>query len=246
MTTHMPGTGTLAPLKNVALFQALVERVQNRAAHLPGLAVFYGHSGFGKTFSAVYAANRARAYYIEVGETWTRRTLCDAVLKELGETPHGSVTDKVEAIVYRLGEDAERPLIIDEADFLIRRSMVDVIREIHDKSQTPVILIGEELLPSKLMKWERAHNRVLDWVAAEACDLEDARHLARLYAPEVEIEDDLLAEMLRASGGRARRICVNVERIREHAALLDLPRIDRAAWGQGQFFTGEPPKRRVA
>jgi DNA transposition AAA+ family ATPase len=239
-------TGTLAPLKNVVLFRGLVDRVTKRAAHLPGIGCFYGHSGFGKTFSAVSTANRTKAYCVEVGDTWTRRTLTDAIIRELGLTGQGSVGDRVALIVDRLQEDASRPLIIDEADYLVRKGMVDLVREIHDKSLVPVILIGEELLPQKLQGYERTHNRVLDWVAAQPCDFEDAQHLARLYAPGLAIADELLKALIKASDGRARRICVNLERIREEAMTQGRKAMDAKTWGERPFFTGEPPKRRAA
>jgi DNA transposition AAA+ family ATPase len=236
--------GTLAPLQNVGLFKELVEKVQHRAQHLPGLACFYGHSGYGKTRSAVQAANRSRAWYVEIGETWTRSTLCDAILHELSETPSGPIAQKMQTIIYRMGETPDRPLIIDEADFIIRRGMVDMIREIHDKSQAPVILIGEEMLPAKLQKFERAHNRVLDWVAAQPCNLEDTKMLTELYAPGIVFADDLLEALLSASGGRIRRICVNIERVRERAVATRAEIMSLESWGKEPFFTGEPPKRR--
>jgi DNA transposition AAA+ family ATPase len=238
--------GTLAPLCNVGLFKELVDKVRGRAQHLPGLACFYGHSGHGKTRSAVYAANRSRAWYVEMGETWTRSSLCNAILHELSETPSGSVAQKMQTIIYRMGEVPDRPLIIDEADFIIRRGMVDMVREIHDKSQAPIILIGEEMLPVKLQQFERAHNRVLDWVAAQPCNLGDTRLLAELYAPGIAFADDLLEALLSASGGRIRRICVNIERVRERAVAIGAEAMNLTSWGKEPFFTGEPPKRRGA
>jgi DNA transposition AAA+ family ATPase len=238
--------GAIAPLRNVGLFRELVEKVQCRAQHLPGLACFYGHSGYGKTRSAVQAANRSRAWYVEIGETWTRSTLCDAILHELSEPPSGPVASKVQTIIYRMGETPERPLIIDEADFIIRRGMVDMIREIHDKSQAPIILIGEEMLPAKLQKFERAHNRVLDWVAAQPCNLDDTKMLTALYAPGIAFADDLLEALLSASGGRIRRICVNIERVRERAVATGAEVMNLERWGTEPFFTGEPPQRRRA
>lgn len=248
MSRFEEGTRAYAPLRNMALFNELVERVIGRSSHLPGMACFYGHSGYGKTVSAVWAANKSRAYYVELGETWTRKTLCQKVLCELGlgSLNQGSLPDLVSAIVDRLAEERDRPLIIDEADFLAKKGMIDLVREIHDKSQAPVILIGEELLPVKLQKFERAHNRMLDWVAAVPCDLNDARHLARLYSPGVEIGEDLVAAILKASDGRARRIAVNIDRARERAQLEGKKRIGLAEWGSEAFFTGEPPRRRAA
>ncbi|MEQ1713989.1 MAG: ATP-binding protein, partial [Hyphomicrobium sp.] len=205
--------------------------------------------GYGKTFSAIWAANRARAYYVELGETWTRKTLCQSILRELGLASmmgQGALPDLVSAIVDRLAEERDRPLIIDEADFLVKKGMIDLVREIHDKSQAPVILIGEELLPVKLQKYERTHNRMLDWVAAVPCDLKDAKQLARLYVPAVEIDDDLVAAIAKASDGRARRIAVNLERVRERAQLQGRKRMSLVDWGDEPFFTGEPPRRRAA
>lgn len=239
-------TGNLAPLKNVVLFRGLVDRVIKRAPHLPGMACFFGHSGYGKTFSAASTANRVKAFYVEVGETWTRRTLADHIITELGLTARGNIGDRVALIVDRLQEDPTRPLIIDEADFVVKKGMVDLVREIHDKSQCPVILIGEELLPQKLQAYERAHNRMLDWVAAQPCDLDDAQHLARLYAPGLAISDDLLKSLVRASDGRARRICVNLERLREEAMTQGRKAMDEKTWDARNWFTGEPPKRRAA
>jgi DNA transposition AAA+ family ATPase len=88
-----------------------------------------------------------------MGETWARSSLCDAILHELSERSSGPIARKMQVIIDRMGEMPERPLIIDEADFIIRRGMVDMIREIHDKSQAPIILIGEEMLPAKLQKF---------------------------------------------------------------------------------------------
>ncbi|MCB1520661.1 MAG: ATP-binding protein [Hyphomicrobiaceae bacterium] len=242
------GVKSYAPLRNMALFNELVERVIGRASHLPGMACFYGHSGYGKTFSAIWAANRSRAYYVELGETWTRKTLCLAILRELGlgSLGHGALPDLVSSIVDRLAEERDRPLIIDEADFLAKKGMIDLVREIHDKSQAPVILIGEELLPVKLQKFERTHNRMLDWVAAVPADIQDTRHLARIYAAGAEIADDLLAAILKASDGRARRIAVNLDRVREKAQLKGRKQLSLAEWGDAPFFTGEPPRRRAA
>jgi divinyl protochlorophyllide a 8-vinyl-reductase len=73
---------SVAPLRNVAALVALVDRVQNRAHGLPGMACFYGPSGFGKSTSAVYAENKFRAYQVQVKSAWTAKKFCDAVLSD--------------------------------------------------------------------------------------------------------------------------------------------------------------------
>lgn len=237
------GNGTIAPLRNVGLCMELVERVMSRPAHLPGLATFHGFSGYGKTFSATLAANTHRALYVEVGSTWTRKRFLEALLTELGQPARGTIADMADLVISTLAQEG-RPLIIDEFDHVVARGYVELVREIHDKSCSAIILIGEELLPSKLVKWERFHGRMLDWIPAQPADLTDVRHLAQLYAPGVVITDDLLARITEAASGRVRRACVSIERVCEMARTGGLATVDLATWGDRPLFMGLPPARR--
>lgn len=253
--------GTIAPLTNVALFTELMDRVVNRPRHLPGLGTFHGFSGYGKTYSATYAANMYRALHVEVGASWTLKKFCQSVLKELGfvegrrrqdkqatcavDIMPKTIPDMVEQIIEALAIE-ERPLIIDEFDYVTSwgEKSVNVVREILDKSQAAIILIGEEALPNKLQTWERVHNRVLDWVPAQPANAEDTGILAQLYCPGVEVAPDLAERITALAEGRVRRICVNLERVREFAVSSGLQSVDLAAWGSRQLWTGRPPKRR--
>lgn len=232
-----------APLKNVAAFGELISRVMTRPAHLPGMATVHGYSGYGKTWAATFAANRHKAKYVEVGASWTKKKLIESLLKEFGIRPAKVLGDMMDQIIEAMAVD-NLPLIIDEADHLLRRGMIELVREIHDKSGTPVILIGEEMLPTNLAKYERVHNRMLDWLPAQPADLEDVRVLAKLYAPEVRIEEDLLVQIAETSGGRVRRAAVNVEKVREFAGNHGLEVIDGTLY-TGELFSGQAPRRRV-
>ena len=119
--------------------------------------------------------------------------------------------------------------------------MIEIVRELHEYSGAPIILVGEEKLPAKLLNVERVHNRVLEWFPAQPCDIEDTQQLARAFAPLVAIADDLLEHIRSQSGGRARRIVVNLARVGELARNKGLKSIDRAAIGTAQLYTGEPP-----
>lgn len=236
--------GTIAPLGNVARFTSLLERVMNRPEHLPGMATFYGPSGFGKTFSATYGAHRYQAYYVEVGESWTKKRFLQAILVEIGLPTNGNIPDLVDRIIEALAID-NRPLIVDEFDHVIKRNYIETVREIHDKAAAPIILIGEELMPSRLSSLsERFHNRILDQCPAQPCDLSDVRQLARLWCPQMDIADDLLQRILDLSHGRVRRVCVNLDQVREAVAVEGLPSIDLQGWGNRPLFTGAPPASR--
>lgn len=237
------GGGTIAPLRNVVLFDELLDRVVSRRKHLPGMGTFYGFSGLGKTFSATYGAQRHRALYVEVGESWTRAYFCKQLLTELGLRPRGTVPDMVGAIIKAM-VDLERPLIIDEFDHVIKRGYVETVREIHDRSGAPIVLIGEELMPTKLQEWERFHNRILDQVAAQPTTFDDVGVLARLYVPGVEIATDLLEHVNKVSDGRVRRVIVNLEKVREACLLEGWDVVDLAMWGDRPLFSGAAPSAR--
>lgn len=238
--------GAIAPLTNVVLFSELIERVMSRSAGLPGMATFHGPSGYGKSRSAIWGANKYRAYYVQVKSLWTRKALCQAIVRETGIAKPASTTA---AMLEQIGEQlllSRRPLIIDEADYLTTHGMIEVVRDIYESSDAPIILIGEEGLPAKLKTWERVHGRMLDWVAAQPASLSDSQALTRLYAAGVTIAPDLLAALHDASAGSTRRVCVNLDRVREAAQTADLTQIDLAGWQKmGQpFFTGKTPNMR--
>jgi DNA transposition AAA+ family ATPase len=242
-------TTSFAALKNVILLMQLHQRLKDRGPHLPGIGVMHGYSGYGKTYAAIYLANKTGAARVEIGDSWTKKTLLMAILKELGDPrPKGTIPGLAEAAIERLAMPGHPPLIIDEADKLVDKGMIELVREIHESAQVPVILIGEEALPAKLERVERSHNRVLEWVAAQPCDLEDTRKLAAIFAPHLSLSDDLLDQIRAQSQGKARRIVTNLDRIKEWAFEQGRTDLNSADYRGGFQPVSAPPRpqRRVA
>lgn len=243
MTQTTPLYNTVAPLRNVSAFAALVDRLDNRSAGLPGLGVYYGPSGLGKSTAAIYAANKFNAYQVQMKSAWTGKKLCQAILSEMSVEPAKNIADMIDQIAREMTITG-RPLIIDEADYLIKRNMIELVRDIYESSFAPVVLIGEENLPQKLQKWERIHGRVLSWVGAQAACLDDIGHLAKIYCPDVELDSAFKSHLLKASANSIRRVCVNLERVREISLTIGADRMDVATWGDQRFFETEAPKAR--
>lgn len=235
---------TTAPLTNVSLCMQTLERAMNRSQHLPGMVCFCGPSGFGKSFSASYASNELKAYYIECKSSWTKKSLLEALAKEMGMMPENTIPKLTDQVAEQLVL-SKRPLIIDEVDHLVDKKSVEIIRDIYESSQAAILLIGEEFMPNKLKKWERFHGRILDFVRAQPTSFNDAKALCQMYSGGVEITDDLLKEIHRIAQGSARRLCVNVDKVREVAMTQGLESMNKESWGTREFFTGEAPKRRV-
>ncbi|MEP1522096.1 ATP-binding protein [Ascidiaceihabitans sp.] len=242
MTQTMKLGNRVRPLRNVAEFNLLINRLENRPPNLPGMGVFYGPTGYGKTFAAIHAALTLDIIHVSVQDTWTRKTLLKAICQELGVmvTPRLTIPDLQQEVNTHLSTSG-RTLVIDEADYAVDRGMIQMIRDFHDGSSMPVVLIGMEDLPQKLRKWELVDGRILDWKAAQPSDLEDAKELAKVYAPKVQIEDALLQHIVDINVGRTRRISVDLSFVEETAVLQGAPSMTLDAWGDAPFLRGEAP-----
>ena len=235
---------TTAPITNVSLCSKALLRATDRPVHLPGFVCFYGPSGWGKSMAAAYVSNNQDAYYIQCMKEWTKKAVLQKILQVMGILPAKTISEMLEQVCQQLAESG-RPLIIDEFDHLVQRGAVEMVRDIYEGSLAAILLIGEEMLPQKLKRWERFHGRVLDWIPAQPADFDDCLHLSRLYCDGVVIREDLLKALHRSSRGSARRIVVNLNRVQVEAEQMGLEEIGLSEWGNREFFTGEAPKRSV-
>lgn len=231
---------TIKPLRNVAALTTLIQRIQNRAFGLPGMGVLYGPTGFGKTMAAVHAALHQDAIHVSVQKLWTKKTLLSEILRELRIAPKATMAQMQQQVNEGLAI-AGRPLLIDEADYAVDRGMIEMIRDMHDGSSMPVILIGMEELPGKLSKWELVDGRILQWEGAEPGDLKDVRMLAALYAPGISLDDDLLQHITNLHRGQLRRICTDIAYVLEQSRLLDVKHMSLDEWGDAPFLRGVAP-----
>lgn len=236
---------SVAPIANVRLCMSALKRIMERDEHLPGFAVMHGPAGFGKSMAATFAANSLRAYYIECRSSWTKKAILVAILREMGIEPARHIYEMTEQVSEQLLLSG-RPLIVDEFDHIVEKKSVEIIRDIYEGSQAPILLLGEERLPAKLERWERFHGRILEFVPAQPVCLEDAETLRQLYSPTVAIRPDLIKKLVALSQGSVRRLCVNLSRVRRYAESEGLQSIDARTWGERELYTGRPPVRRVA
>ncbi|WP_374358140.1 AAA family ATPase [Chitinimonas sp.] len=234
-----------AQIHNLGLVRTAAERLASRTAGLPGMAVLYGPAGWGKTTAAMAIANEHRAYFVQMRSAWSRKTLLEKIVIEMGAKPAGTIPQLLDQVVEQLAA-SERMLMIAAFDYCAKNDgMVELIRDIYEGSQATLLLLGEELLPQKLKKWERFHSRVLSWIPAQPITLADAEMLLPIYCPNIHVGTDLLEHLVKLSGGSVRRVSVNLSDICEKASLEGWDRVTRAEWGDRAIYTGEAPRRAV-
>ncbi|WP_423197419.1 AAA+ ATPase domain-containing protein [Cupriavidus sp. H19C3] len=241
---HPAGVAHIATLDLVA---ATLERLDGRRSGLPGIAVLHGPAGWGKTFATNVLANELRAYYVQWRSAWRSKTLLEKILFEMGVKQHGRETvPKLLDMVCEQLSTSRRTLILDEFDYATKNdTLIELTRDIYEGSQGSLLLVGEELLPKKLEKWERFHSRVLTWAPAQPVTVDDAAKLANIYAPGLQIDDAVFERLVDLAKGSVRRVSVNLTQMHEHSLTHGVDEFSMAEFEQVSIYTGRSPERRL-
>ena len=236
----------VAQIRNISQCYEAVKRTMDRNPLLPGISAFYGPSGFGKSTAANFVATKTNAFYVQVKSTYTKKAFLQALLREMSIPYPATLSEMMELATSELAKSG-RPLIIDEFDHLVQGNKVEIIRDLYEGSQGTFLIIGEEQLARKLEKWERFHGRILNWVPALAADLNDVTLLASIYAPQLQIDEPVLEQLLAQVRGSTRRVSTNLEMLNEKALEAGELQITKQVLKEllpDGFVTGESPKPR--
>lgn len=227
--------------KNIVRLSDAAETLLNRAKGMPGMGLVHGETGTGKTTAVGWMVNRYKGVYVRALAVWTPAAMFSTILRELGRYPHGSCSQMMGDIIDALASSG-RPLFIDEADYLVdSKRMSESLRDIHDMTFVPVLLIGMAGIDQRLSSRKQLTGRVLQDVHFEPLDHEDAVTVARELC-EVRIKDDLLEYALQRVGGYIRNLVVALARIEEYARRKGMTSVGLADWGKRDLITGEAPK----
>uniref|UniRef100_UPI0026F2AC70 AAA family ATPase n=1 Tax=Thiohalomonas denitrificans TaxID=415747 RepID=UPI0026F2AC70 len=182
----------ILPVKNVSRLKAAGDALVQREPGMPGMGLIWGPTGYGKTTAATWFINQVHGVYVRAISLWSPKSMLAALARELDLDPKGMNNgETLEAIVQRLAETG-RPIFIDEADYVVEKAtLTNALRDIHDLSTAPVILIGMHGIEKRIRKNPQFTGRVSQWVAFEGLDIDDARLLANGLC-EVQVADDLL------------------------------------------------------
>ncbi|WP_165390233.1 AAA family ATPase [Thalassococcus sp. S3] len=243
--THPTGIDNkIMPLRNVAALDQMIARLQAQRNTIDKMGVLFGPTGFGKTYASCFANDKRDAIYVAAHKHLRAKDLFTTLIGELRSGPvKGTIADRFREAADLLGE-ADRPLIIDEADYAVANRLVEEIRDLHDHSLVPVIFVGMELLPQKLKEWELIDGRIQIWQPAEPANLSDAQILSRVFAPDIEIDDALLDHITRRNDGKVRRICSDLEHVLAESQVRGVTTMSLDQWGDAPFLRAEAPAPR--
>ena len=192
------------PTENFKRLKEAERLVAKRGAREAGLVLVRGVYGIGKSELTERWAIDSHYVFVRAKETWTKRALLDELADKMGLAKTGRNQEVQARIIGRVAVDMV-PLVVDEADFLVRStaSLLEVLRDITDITGTMCFLVGMEHFPLRVDRYPHIASRVARLVEFEPLSAADVRATVAAKA-EVSIDDDVLAELHTQCRGRMR------------------------------------------
>lgn len=190
--------------KNVRNFIGLVENLINKPKNIPKMGLVYGEPGLGKTQTAIWLACKYDGIYLRASNLMTGRWLLEEFVKEIDEIPRFLAADNFNIICKKLKQKPEL-IIVDEIDYLINNTRaIETLRDIHDETDCPIILVGMGLAHRKLERYEHLYDRFTEIIKFETFDVNDMTQIITQLA-EINFTPDSI-EYIHKKYNRFRQI----------------------------------------
>lgn len=230
--------------KNVNKFLYAVGELTDRSHALEGLGMVSGGAGTGKTTTIAFCRNRFNAVPVECSVNWGVKDMLQDIAYELHLSTEGTIVRLQRDVIEKL-RHTRRPIFLDEADKILPKQKaewrkpsvtrrIETLREIYDRSKSPIVFIGEELSARILDAEEHFQRRITQRVEFGAIDLEDARIVADTVC-EVVVENDLLEHLHRSASGVVDRIVRGLDQVEKFARTNRLSNVSLGVWGNDPF-----------
>ena len=169
---------------NVRNFIGLVENLQNKPKNNPKMGLVYGEPGLGKSQTALWRACKYDGIYIRASNLMTSRWLVEEIVREMDEPPRYLTSDNFNVVISKLSQKP-KIIFVDEIDYLMNNyKSVETLREIHDKTDCPIVFVGMGLAHRKLERYKHLYDRFSEIVKFETFGVED---LSQIFSQLSEI-----------------------------------------------------------
>ena len=174
---------------NVKRFITMMNNLQNRAEGVPGMGLVYGEPGLGKTQAIKWWAFKNDAILIHCNQMMSARWLLKEILDYMSEIKPYSISDSFDEVIRNLIL-TPRILIVDEVDYLTmdKNKSIEILRDIHDKTNIPVVLVGMTNAHSRLKKFSHLYDRLSEIVKFERFSKADIKTIVKELS-EIELTD---------------------------------------------------------
>jgi len=115
---------------------------------------------------------------------------------------------------------------------------LDTLRDIHDTTGVPVILVGMDGIERKLVRHPQFARRITQRVVFTPCDIDDTQLVVRELC-EVEVAPDLVTKIHTHTKGSIGLIAVALSQIESFAKGYQWKSISVDQWGPRPLFLGD-------
>ena len=173
---------------NVKKFITMMNNLEKRAEGVPGMGLVYGEPGLGKTYTIMWWAMQNNAIFVRCANNMSARWLLEEIVEELGEIPYTRFSNIYNQAVLQLIK-TPRTIIVDEIDYLtVDSKAIETLRDIHDKTNVPIVLVGMASANHRLMRHKHLYDRLSEIFKFETFSEQDISKIIDELS-EVEITD---------------------------------------------------------
>lgn len=216
--------------ENRRRFGAALDALRGRNKGVPGLGLVHSPAGRGKSQAIIEYASERDAVRVEACALWTPCWM----LREIAGAYEGKylnargTTEDLYRLVLGLMEQRDAPLIIDEADYLLRGNLLlAAVRDLHDRSGRPIVLVGNEDCARRLIEQPKVWSRISQFVEFDSlADIEVELALTKWTG--LTITAGARALLTAETGGDFRLVVVAAEHLERAAHKSGLKEIDEA------------------
>ncbi len=206
----------LVKTRNVLEVDRLVAKLLRRPkSEIPGLAVVYGPTGYGKTRWGEMTAFHNGWGYIRVNRLQRQKSFIMEVYRSLywlinGEevTIKGHVSKIEEDCIQLLQDNPDIVLFIDEINHKIHKrewDILEIIRDLTDRSFASIIMIGEQDTVDALTNYnQHFFARCNFFYRFEKNSLDDVKKICSEVV-EVKLADDVIEDIYNETEGDLRK-----------------------------------------
>ena len=175
--------------KNVKGFINLIHNLKNKPENITKIGLVYGNAGLGKTKTALYLSIQHDAIYVRATNSMSPKWLLEEIAKELDEIPRFYTADIFRQCVNTLSSNPQM-IIVDEIDYLLADfRTIETLRDLHDETGVPIILVGMQLAKHKFKKHTHLFDRISEIYKFSEFEYADIRQITEEIS-EIEITKD--------------------------------------------------------
>lgn len=214
---------TFIKTKNVKRFIALMEELQTLPYNIPKIALVYGDYGLGKSQTIQWWVDKNNSVYVRAIKSMTSRWLISEIAEELGEEPFWHTQETFSIVESHLKRNP-KTIVIDEMDYLTQNDTIELIRDLHDKTNCPIVLVGMAMADKKLARYPHLCDRIYKSLKFETFNSEDIKEILSELT-ELNFTSDAI-EYLATRTNQFRQLVKITNKLEKLSATNDLKELD--------------------